>query len=531
VHTPTPTTLEILENAAVFVDESGVIVHIDHDAISPESRLNGDLGDWSGAEVVFTQASESEFFFPGFVDTHIHASQYPNAGIFGKSTLLDWLEKYTFPLEASLANRNKARRVYGRCIARTLANGTTTAAYYATRSVDSTNLLADLCLKAGQRAFVGRCCMDMNAPDWYIDADPETAIRDTEATVAHCHKVDPERKLVCPIITPRFGPSCSSKMLHGLGKLAEKEKLPVQTHVSENKAEVKWVQELFPESQSYTDHYDTHGLLTDRTILAHAVHLTDEEIELISSRDAGVSHCPVSNLALTSGCAKIKALMKKGIKVGLGTDMSGGYSPSILEAVRQATLVSRMVALVDGDETKLSLTEALYLATSGGADVVGLGDKIGAFRVGMEWDAILVGMGNVPEEEEGEEEEEEEEEEEPTAELDFNGQTPKVDEDETAKVEDVEMKDRLPPLAHPDSVDKSAPKTGGVDNTEVRKPQIKDGVLDSAVDIFGWENWEEKVAKWVYNGDDRNTVGVWVAGVQVYRKGGIAPTWPLDRSG
>jgi guanine deaminase len=219
--------------------------------------------------------------------------------------------------------------------------------------------------------------------------------------------------------------------------------------------------------------------------------------------------------------------MKKGIKVGLGTDMSGGYSPSILEAVRQATLVSRMVALVDGDETKLSLTEALYLATSGGADVVGLGDKIGAFRVGMEWDAILVGMGNVPEEEEGEEEEEEE----PTAELDFNGQTPKVDEDETAKVEDVEMKDRLPPLAHPDSVDKSAPKTGGVDDTEVRKPQIKDGVLDSAVDIFGWENWEEKVAKWVYNGDDRNTVGVWVAGVQVYRKGGIAPTWPLDRSG
>ena len=531
VHTPSPTTLSILENAAIFVDQSGTIIHIDSDASSPDARLNNDLEEWSGAEIIFTRPSRNEFFFPGFVDTHIHASQYPNVGLFGKSSLLNWLEIYTFPLEASLADTDKARRVYGRCIARTLANGTTTAAYYATRSVESTNLLVDLCLKSGQRAFVGRCCMDQNAPDYYRDADPEASVRDTETCVEHCRQVDPERKLVCPIVTPRFGPSCSAKLLEGLGGLAKRENLPVQTHISENKAEVELVQALFPASKSYADVYDVAGLLHDRTILAHAIHLTDEEIELIRARDAKISHCPVSNLALTSGCAKVKALMKKGIKVGLGTDMSGGYSPSILESVRQATLVSRMVALVDGEEAKLSVTEALYLATKGGADVVGLGGKIGAFEIGMQWDAIMVGMGNVPEEVVPESEPEVSRKR-PKSELEpeVSRKRPKSESD---KGEDAEMEDGLLPFASLGSEDEAS---NGVNGEEAAKdgestpliPGIEFGLDDGPVDIFGFENWEEKVAKWVYNGDDRNTVNVWVAGAEVYRAGGIPPIWSLD---
>ena len=347
-------------------------------------------------------------------------------------------------MEASLADLNKAKLVYSRCIERTLSHGTTTASYYATIDVPATNLLADLCLSYGQRAFIGRCCMDTLSPDFYRDVSAEVSLEDTQATIDHIAKVDPEHKLVCPIITPRFAPSCSSELMHGLGKLQKKTGLPVQTHISENKNEVKLVKELFPDHASYTHVYDNHGLLGPKTILAHCVHLTEDEVDLIKLRDAKISHCPASNSAITSGTAKVRWLLEKGVEIGLGTDMSGGYSPSILEAVRQASLVSRHVAMEGDEKTKLSIEEVLYLGTKGGAKVVGLGEKIGDFGIGKEWDAQLIGLGSVQED-------------------------------------------------------------------EVRG----DG---GSVDIFGWESWEERVAKWIYNGDDRNTVSVWVKGRLVHER-------------
>jgi guanine deaminase len=378
------------------------------------------------------------------VDTHIHASQYPNAGIFGKTTLLDWLNTYTFPMESSLSVESKAKTVYTRCIQRTLSNGTTTASYYATISVPSTNLLADLCLEYGQRAFIGRCCMDTLSPDFYRDESPATALADTRATISHIASIDPSHSLVTPIITPRFAPSCSSELMHGLGALQKETNLPVQTHIAENPKEVALVKSLFPEHESYTHVYDNHGLLGPKTILAHAVHLSEVEVDLIKEREGKISHCPASNSAITSGTAKVRRLLNKGIEVGLGTDMSGGYSPSILEAVRQASLVSRHVAMGGEEEAKLSIEEVLYLGTKGGAKVVGLGDKIGGFGVGMEWDAQLIGLGSVD------------------GDFGFGDEGP--------------------------------------------------------VDIFGWETWEERVAKWVFNGDDRNTQAVWVKGRLVHER-------------
>ncbi|RDW64212.1 hypothetical protein BP5796_10714 [Coleophoma crateriformis] len=370
--------------------------------------------------------------------------QYPNAGIFGKTTLLDWLNKYTFPLEASLAATDKAKKVYARCIERTLSHGTTTAAYYATISVPSTNLLADLCLSYGQRAFIGRVCMDTDLqPDWYRDSSAESALADTKATIAHIASIDPTHSLICPILTPRFAPSCSSPLMHSLGALQKETNLPIQTHLSENKNEIELVKKLFPDAASYTDVYDSHGLLCPKTILAHAVHITEEEAALIKKRQAKISHCPASNSAITSGTAKVRWMLERGLDVGLGTDMSGGYSASILEAARQALLVSRHVAMGGDDKAKLSIEEVLYLATRGGAKVVGLEDKIGGFEVGMEWDAQLITLGSV----------------------------------------DSESK-----------VDKGL------------------------VDIFGWESWEEKIAKWVFNGDDRTTGAVWVKGRLVHER-------------
>jgi guanine deaminase len=289
--------------------------------------------------------------------------------------------------------------------------------------------------------------MDSLSPDYYQDHSAETSVHDTEVTIEYIKSIDPNYEIVSPIITPRFAPSCSAELLTGLGKLAKDTGLPVQTHISENVGEIALVKELFPGHAHYTATYDAHGLLGPRTILAHAVHLSEDERATIAARKSKVSHCPVSNSSITSGAARVRWLLDGGIDVGLGTDMSGGYSPSILEAARQALLVSRHVAMqpAHGDPAKLSVEEVLYLATKGGAKCVGLESKVGGFEVGMEWDAQLIAMSIVSEDGEGDEE-------------------------------------------------------------------------FGAVDIFGWETWEEKLAKWVFNGGDRNTRNVWVRGRLVHQK-------------
>ncbi|KAI1075795.1 guanine deaminase [Whalleya microplaca] len=458
IHSKNLGELQYLHDTAICVNKSGKIVAIEqkHDRTKAEETLYPRLG-WAVDDVVVTIGGDGQFFFPGFIDTHVHAPQYPNVGIFGKSTLLDWLNTYTFPMEASLSSLPKARRVYTQCIRRTLAYGTTTAAYYATIHVPSTNLLADLCLSMGQRAFIGRVCMDHLGPDYYLDESPDQALAATQASIDHIRGIDSGFALVSPILTPRFAPACTTETMRRLGALQRATGLPVQTHISENVSEIELVHQLFPEDKSYAGVYDRYGLLTDKTILAHAVHITEEEADLIAKRGSKVAHCPCSNSALTSGEARVRWLLDKGIGVGLGTDMSGGYSPSLLEAARQASMVSNHLAMPGGkwdvipqperENAKLSIEEVLYLATRGGAEVVGLGTKVGGFEVGMEWDAQLISLGMV---------------------------------DET-----------------PNQID------------------YKD---DGNVDIFGWESWDERVAKWVFNGDDRNVKKVWVRGRVIHER-------------
>lgn len=445
IHSESLDTLDICPNGMIGVNELGKIAFILRD-IKGRRFPSGE--GWESAKVVRIQ--DHGFFFPGFIDTHIHASQYPNAGVFGKSTLLDWLNTYTFPLESSFDNLEIAAKIYNRVVARTLSHGTTTAAYYATRHVPATNLLADICQSRGQRAFVGRVCMDQLGPDYYRDESVEDAVRDSTACIEHVKKIDPEFELITPIITPRFAPSCSMEALKAMGKLHHETQVPCQTHIDENKNEIKLVAELFPEQSSYAHVYDAAGLLTPRMILAHAVHLTQEERTLIKNRDAKISHCPASNTALTSGTAKVRELLDFGITIGLGTDVSGGYTSSILAEAREALFVSRHVAMIDGDAAKLSVEESLYLATRGGAKVVGLEDSIGGFEVGKDWDAQMVGLAGV-------------------------GETLGLDQ-------------KLGP-----------------------------------VEIFGAETWDDKVAKWVYTGDDRNTMAVWVKGRLVHNREGFNP--------
>jgi guanine deaminase len=259
--------------------------------------------------------------------------------------------------------------------------------------VDSTKALADEALRYKQRAFVGRVCMLQNSPDYYCNESEEQAQQADLAIVDYINKIDPQNEIVAPIITPRFAPSCSESHMCWQGKLAKDHNLMCQTHISENVSEVEWVKELYPKCKSYANVYDSTGLLTDRMILAHAVHLTEEEKNLIKDRNSGISHCPISNSALTSGQAPVRSFLDKNIKVGLGTDVAGGYSPSILEVARHASLVSRHVCMqTKKDRDILSLDEVFYLATLGGAKVCNLDKKLGNFEVGKQFDAQFVNL-------------------------------------------------------------------------------------------------------------------------------------------
>ncbi|ORY14260.1 hypothetical protein BCR34DRAFT_534410 [Clohesyomyces aquaticus] len=443
VHSKSLSELDICAKGAIGVDENGVIAFVERD-VSDVANVIQKYGEWKDAEVV--KIEDNGFFFPGFIDTHTHASQHANTGLFGKTTLLSWLETYTFPMESSLSSLSKASTVYSNFVSRTLSHGTTTCAYYATIHVPSTNLLADICLKRGQRALVGRVCMDTMSPDYYRDASVEAVIKDSKASIDYIRSIDPSGFIVKPILTPRFAPSCTASCMSALGALAKQTDAHIQTHISENKSEIALVKSLFPDSQSYTHVYDSADLLTPKTILAHAVHLTHAEVKIIKERGTKISHCPASNTALTSGCAPVRELLNAGLTVGLGTDVSGGFSPSILEECRQAIWVSRFRAMHDGDEAKLSTEEVLYLATRGGAQVVGMEDKVGGFEVGMEWDAQMICLGRV------------------------------------------------------------------------KKEGEQEGRFAGNVDLFGFETPEDKVNKWVYGGDDRNTERVWVRGRLVHKR-------------
>lgn len=292
----------------------------------------------------------------------------------------------------------RAMEVYSHVVNKTLAYGTTTCSYYATVDVPATNLLATLAYTRGQRAYIGRTCMDNQEynPDYFRDESVEDAINKTWATIKHIQSLDPSGELVAPIVTPRFAPACTNESMTELAQIAKQENLRIQAHISENVGEVKLVSEMYPQQSSYAGVYDAHGLLTEKTILAHGVHLTDDEMALIAARGSGVSHCPDSNSALGSGIAQVRKMIDAGINVGLGTDAAGGYSASILDNVRQAFLVSRLLSFQKGQNDSLTLpvTEALYLGTMGGAKVVNMEGRLGGFEPGMLWDAQEIVLGD-----------------------------------------------------------------------------------------------------------------------------------------
>ncbi|ETN39767.1 guanine deaminase [Cyphellophora europaea CBS 101466] len=394
IHSPSPEAITILEDTLIIVSDRGVITRCD--ANISRDTLDRHLAQYAPhiQSTAVKRLPTYSFLTPGFVDTHNHAPQYPQRGLGQGLHILDWLSQLTFPNEAKFASPTYAHRMYSRAIDTFLQQGTTTASYYGSLHGEATKILATLCHAKGQRALVGKCNMNRNSPAYYSDASATESLTVTEDFLSHVHALDPGGDLVRPILTPRFAISCTDDLLTGLGHLAEANPdLPIQTHFNEAQQEIDATLSLFPASNE-ADLYDHFRLLTPRTILAHCTIMdTEHEYDVLKGRGCGVAHCPIANTTIGGGfmAAPIRRFLDRGINVGLGTDSGGGFSSSILDAIRQAIVVSNArEAQSDGNEKSLSLDEVFYLATLGGAKVCGLGEKIGSFEVGKELDAMIV---------------------------------------------------------------------------------------------------------------------------------------------
>ncbi|KAK3930206.1 Guanine deaminase [Frankliniella fusca] len=320
-----------------------------------------------------------QMLLPGFVDAHVHAPQFPNAGLGYDKTLLDWLETYTFPLEARYADQDFAARVYDAVVRRCLSAGTTLACYFATIHPESSLELARCVVRAGQRALIGKVNMNVNNPDYYNEST-EQSVDDTVSFVERLQQL--QSPLVQPVVTPRFAISCDMDLMK---KLAD-------THISENMGEIEAVRGLYQQCANYAEVYDRAGLLTSKTVLAHGVHLLEDELRVLAERGTSVAHCPSSNTCLRSGLCDVRRLLDAGVTVGLGTDVSGGPSPSILDAIRAALDTSIHVSFSKKNYKPLNYQEVFYLATLGGAKALAMDSIVGNFAVGKEFDALLVSV-------------------------------------------------------------------------------------------------------------------------------------------
>lgn len=383
LHSTPQCALQILEDVLLGVDIDGKIAFIE----------KGE--DLEKLAVVFNpsdviQLAKHEFFMPGLVDTHIHASQYSYAGTALDMPLLQWLNTYTFPVESQFKDLDFARKVYNRVVKRTLKNGTTTACYFATIHTDASLLLGQIANEFGQRALVGKVCMDRNNS---VKHYKETFSESQEETCRFIAELlNKKYPLVKPVITPRFAPSCTGALLGQLGAIAKNNNLHIQSHISENPEEVKLVKDLFPDSESYTDVYHKYNLLTDKTVMAHGCYLSDEELALFKETGASLSHCPNSNISLCSGILNVRNVLKHNVRLGLGTDVAGGYSASVLDAVRRALDSSKFLAMQDPDLEPLTFEETFRLATLGGSQALSLDNQTGNFEVGKDFDALRVNM-------------------------------------------------------------------------------------------------------------------------------------------
>lgn len=368
----------------------------DHYLVCKGSRVEGvyaelparfygiQVEDWSGHIII-----------PGMCDMHIHAPQYAFRGL-GQNIeggLWDtWFERYAFPDESRYADEEYARRAYSRLTADLKASTTTRFCMYSSLHRHGTEILMELLHQAGFAGYVGKVNMDRNSAPG-LEETTEESLAETRRWLADC--ADGRFGDILPILTPRYTPSCTDALMEELGRLAEEEHLPVQTHLSEGLDEIEWVKSLKPDIDFYAQAYDMYGLFgtVTPTVLAHCIFPTPEEFDLMRRRSVWVAHCPNGNLNSCGTAAPILDYVDAGIHVGLGSDSAGGVTLNMMRMTYEAILASKVRwAYLErkspyDEKHILTLANAFYLATKGGGSLWG---KAGSFEPGNCFDAVVL---------------------------------------------------------------------------------------------------------------------------------------------
>jgi len=323
----------------------------------------------------------------GFVDVHVH---YPQLSILGARglPLLQWLDRYTFPAELAFADIEHARGMARLYLDQNLRNGITSAAVFCTVHPASVDALFETADALGMRLVAGKVLMDRNAPAALCDT-AQTGYDESAALIARWHG----RGRLGYAITPRFAVSSSPAQLDAAGTLwREHPDCHVQSHVSENCAEIARVRELFTDARDYLDVYDRHGLVGPRAIYAHGIHLGEREFARCHESDTALAHCPTSNLFLGSGLFDLAAARRadRPVRVGLGTDLGAGTSFSMLRTMDEAGKIAQL------RQAPLAAAHAFHLATRGGAHALHLEDRIGSVAPGMEADLVVLDLKSTP---------------------------------------------------------------------------------------------------------------------------------------
>lgn len=342
-----------------------------------------DIGTYEEMQSKYIQASYDDYsgmlIMPGFIDTHIHYPQTPIIGSYGKQ-LLDWLNEYTYPVEEMFSSPKYAKGASKDFIKELFKNGTTSCAAFSTEHKTSVNALFKVASDFNMRIITGKVLMNRNAPAALEDTVKE-AYAESKELIETWHKKG--RNLYA--ITPRFAITCSMSELKVAGLLhKEYPDTYIQTHLAENKDEIKQTMDLFPDCTDYLNVYEKAGIVTDSSIFAHGIYLSDSELDRIKCAGSFISHCPTSNLFLGSGLFNMQRVNNKRVTTTIATDVGAGTSFSMLQTLNEAYKIQQLNRYV------MNTFESFYKITLGAARALKLENKIGSFSLGNEADFIVI---------------------------------------------------------------------------------------------------------------------------------------------
>lgn len=362
-----PSAVEFFDDGLLLVDDGKIV------EVGDAQTLLSQVGDTPLTEY------PGKIIVPGFIDCHVHFPQLDIIASYGEQ-LLDWLNRYAFPEEQRFADRAYAEEVAGAFLDELLRNGTTTALVFGTVHAHSADVIFEAAKARNMRIIAGKVMMDRNCPESLRDS-PESAYAESRELIERWHGQD----RLGYAITPRFAVTSSDEQLRAAGRLAgEFPEAWVHTHLAENTAEIDVVRMQFPTHRSYLDVYDQFGLLRERSVFAHCLHLDDEDRRSMAKKGGAAAFCPTSNLFLGSGLFDLHAMRAANVRCGLGTDVGGGTSLSLLRTASEAYKVLHL------QDQSLPATRSLYLATLGAAEALYLEDKVGNFESGKDADFVVL---------------------------------------------------------------------------------------------------------------------------------------------